>query len=118
MSSNKMKWFKLESVGPMLPSEGNIEVMEINHKKISITRFKGDIYAFAFKCPHAGGILAEGYLDAQGNVVCPLHRYKYNIQNGFNVSGEGYFLMNYPTEQREDGIYVGFEDNSIWNIFK
>jgi nitrite reductase/ring-hydroxylating ferredoxin subunit len=44
-----------------------------------------------------------------GNIVCPLHRYKFSLVNGRNVSGEGYYLKTYPVEQREDGLYIGFE---------
>ncbi len=76
-------------------------------------------FAFAYKCPHAGGILADGYIDALGNVVCPLHRYKYNMENGRNVSGEGYYLKHWPVELREEGVFVGMEESSgLWNIFR
>ena len=52
-------------------------------------------------------LLADGYIDALGNIVCPLHRYKYNMENGRNVSGEGYYLKHWLVECREDGVYVG-----------
>ena len=53
---------------------------------------------------HASGILADGYVDAIGNVVCPVHRYRFSIRNGRN--SEGYFLKVYVVERREDGVYV------------
>ncbi len=41
------------------------------------------------------------------------------MQNGRNVSGEGYYLKHWPVEAREDGIYVGMESEAgFWNIFK
>ena len=46
-------------------------------------------------------------MDALGNIVCPLHRYKFSIKNGRNTSGEGYFLKTFAIEVREDGIFVG-----------
>jgi len=55
-------------------------------------------------------MMAYGYIDALGNIVCPLHRYKYSLQNGRNVSGEGYFLKHWPIELNEDGVYIGLED--------
>ena len=81
-------------------------------KKSALENSKMSIFAFASKCPHAGGILADGYIDATGNIVCPQHRYKYNLKNGFNVSGEGYYLKNWPVEIRDDGVYIGFEENN------
>jgi 3-phenylpropionate/trans-cinnamate dioxygenase ferredoxin subunit len=87
----------------------------VNHKKLCFTRLEGKLYAFYHKCPHAGGELSEGYLDARCNVVCPIHRYKYDVRNGRNTSGEGYYLTTYPVEERKDGIYVGFREK--WGLF-
>ena len=62
--------------------------------------------------------MAEGYIDALGNVVCPLHRYKYDMKNGRNVSGEGYFLAHWPVELREEGVFVAMEEKGgFWKIF-
>jgi len=88
-------------------SDNNIAVAEMNGKRICVARFNQQVFAFAFKCPHAGGILADGYIDALGNIVCPVHRYKYDMKNGRNVSGEGYYLRHWSVEVREDGVYVG-----------
>jgi 3-phenylpropionate/trans-cinnamate dioxygenase ferredoxin subunit len=52
--------------------------------------------------------MVNGYLDAQGNAVCPLHKYKFALKNGYNVTGEGYNMRTYPIEIRENGIFVGF----------
>ena len=90
-------------------NQQGIAVVEIKGKKICIARYKEEWFAFAYKCPHAGGILADGFIDALGNVVCPLHRYKYDMNNGRNVSGEGYYLSNWPVDLRDDGVYVGME---------
>ena len=84
---------------------------------ICITKFQDAWFAFAFKCPHAGGMLAEGYVDAIGNIVCPLHRYKFSIRNGRNSSGEGYALKTYPTELRPDGLFIGFEEGGLLSWF-
>ena len=94
--------------------ERDLTVMEVNGKKISFTRYEGVLYAFAYKCPHASGIMADGFVDDAGNVVCPLHRYRFNVKNGFNTSGEGYYLKTYPIEQREDGLYLGLEKTGLF----
>ncbi|MCX6337228.1 MAG: hypothetical protein NT153_08110 [Bacteroidetes bacterium] len=59
--------------------------------------------------------MADGYIDATGQIVCPLHRYRFSLQNGRNTSGEGYYLKTYPIEHREDGIFIGLAPNSIFN---
>ena len=41
------------------------------------------------------------------------------MQNGRNVSGEGYYLKHWPVEQREDGVFAGFEEEGgLWGIFR
>ncbi|MVT06995.1 Rieske (2Fe-2S) protein [Chitinophaga tropicalis] len=94
--------------------DGEITVIEVSGKKICMTRYNGQLYAFAYKCPHAGGIMADGYIDDSGNVVCPLHRYRFNVKNGYNSSGEGFYLKTYPLEDREDGIYLGLEKTGLF----
>jgi nitrite reductase/ring-hydroxylating ferredoxin subunit len=113
MSDKSYNWYKIaESAGELNFSDNNLSLAEANGKKICIGKFNESLFAFAYKCPHAGGIMADGFIDAMGNVVCPLHRYKYNMSNGRNVSGEGYYLKHWPLEIREDGVWVGMEKSS------
>lgn len=113
--NDNLDWHKIaDSVNEIEFSPNHIAVLEVNNKKICLGRFKEQLFAFAYKCPHAGGILADGWLDAQGNLVCPLHRYKYDIKNGRNVSGEGYYLKHWPVRVEENGVFVGMDKGSIW----
>ncbi|MBK6382758.1 MAG: Rieske 2Fe-2S domain-containing protein [Chitinophagaceae bacterium] len=124
----KYTWHKIAGHINELDFAGNnIAVIELKGKKICVGKHREAAFAFAYKCPHAGGILADGYIDALGNVVCPLHRYKYNMENGRNVSGEGYYLKHWPVELREEGVFVGMparadsdgeESSGLWNIFR
>lgn len=90
-------------------TEDNIAEAHSGEKMICIGRYNNELFAFAHKCPHGGAPLMRGYLDMQGNVVCPLHRYKFNIQNGRNVTGEGYTLRHWRVEERVDGIFVAMD---------
>lgn len=106
-------WHKIGLSLAEIPfGENGLAELEAGGKKICVARLGTGIKACAAKCPHAGGRMAEGWIDALGNIVCPLHRYKFSLQNGRNISGEGYFLKNYPLEIREDGIYVGMEEKT------
>ena len=121
MVEKKYKWYKIaDDLNEIEFAVNNIAVVEFNGRNICLGKFKDSLFAFAYKCPHAGGILADGYIDALGNVVCPLHRYKYNLQNGRNVSGEGYYLKHWPAEIRDDGVFVGLEESTggLSGLFK
>lgn len=115
--AKKIKWHRIASdVESLQFPENNIVTTDCGGKLINVGRYNGGIYAFAYKCPHASGILANGAIDPLGNVVCPLHRYKFNITNGRNSSGEGYYLKTYPIVVREDGVFAGIEEAgfSLW----
>lgn len=106
-----LTWYKIaDHINEIDFGENNIALIELKGKKICIGKYADGLFAFAYKCPHAGGLLADGYIDALGNIVCPQHRYRYNLKNGFNVSGEGYYLLNWPLEIRNDEVYIGWEE--------
>ena len=101
------KWHKVaESLAEINFAANGLTELEINGKTICIGKHNNQLFACTQKCPHAGGILAEGYIDATGNLVCPLHRYKFNPTNGRDVSGEGYFLKTFFIEERDDGVFI------------
>ena len=119
MVEKKYSWLKVaDHINELDFGANNIAVADWDGKKICIGRFKETVFAFAFKCPHAGGVLADGHIDALGQVVCPLHRYKFSMENGRNTSGEGYYLKHWPVELREEGVYVGKEETGgLFGIF-
>ncbi|WP_346237665.1 Rieske (2Fe-2S) protein [Niabella insulamsoli] len=88
-------------------NEENLAEIKVAGRHLCVAKFDNKLFACATKCPHAAAPLKNGYVNVQKQIVCPLHRYKFNLDNGRNVSGEGYFLKTYPVEEREDGWYVG-----------
>lgn len=114
MTEKKYHYHQIaESAAELVFNGQGIAVVEVKGKKICVTRFREAWFAFAYKCPHASGIMSEGYVDAVGNVVCPVHRYKFSLQNGRNTSGEGYYLKTYPVEVRGEAIYVGMPEGGL-----
>lgn len=82
--------------------------ISVGGKWIGMLKKGETVYAFAATCPHAGVSLCYGWLDAQGRIVCPEHKYRFDPVNGRNTSGEGYKLMTYAVEIKDGDIYVGF----------
>jgi nitrite reductase/ring-hydroxylating ferredoxin subunit len=112
MGEKKYSWHKIaDSINEILFEENNLTEIEVSGKKICIGKSGSNLFACASKCPHASGRISDGFVDAQGNIVCPLHRYRFNTLTGRNTSGEGYYLKTYLVEQKEDGIYIGIEEN-------
>lgn len=100
-------WYKIaESLAEIEFGVNGLTEIEVNGKTICVGKHQDQLFACTQKCPHAGGILANGYLDSLGKLVCPLHRYKFDPANGRNISGEGYFLKTFPIKTQADGVYV------------
>lgn len=105
------KWYKIaESLAEIQNVFGNPCLVKVAGREICISLHNGQAYGCAAKCPHAGGKLNEGWIDPLGNIVCPLHRYKFDPKTGRNISGEGYFLKTYPVVENDDGVFVGLNN--------
>jgi 3-phenylpropionate/trans-cinnamate dioxygenase ferredoxin subunit len=115
MSTGEMHWVLITDAPASLDWPDNqLLDLEVDSKKITLAKFKDCYFAFAQKCPHASGRMAQGYINPLGQVVCPLHRYAFDMKNGRNTTGEGYFLKTYPVELRTNGLFIGFKPNSFF----
>jgi nitrite reductase/ring-hydroxylating ferredoxin subunit len=100
-------WHLIEGVLFSTMEESKILDFLVGDKQVALLKKNNTVHAFAATCPHAGARLCDGWLDAHGRIVCPLHKYRFDPANGRNTSGEGYKLKTYPVEIREDYIYIG-----------
>lgn len=92
--------------------DNKLTEISLSGKRIGLLKRNGQLLAFSGTCPHAGAPLCDGWLDAQGRIVCPDHKYRFDPANGRNTSGEGYKLFTYPVELRGSEIWVGILHNS------
>lgn len=99
-------WHNISDIVSAL-EDGKLKQVRIGEKNIGMLKSGDKVYAFAALCPHSGAPLCDGWMDAKGHIVCPLHKYKFNPANGYNSTGEGYKLRTFPVEIREGGFYVG-----------
>jgi 3-phenylpropionate/trans-cinnamate dioxygenase ferredoxin subunit len=108
MADQFIEWIKVADFTDALAFNAEqIAVVTARGQFYCIGRYREQLFGFAYRCPHAAVPLSDGYIDSRGNIVCPLHAYKFSLLNGRNVSGEGYFLKTWPVESRPDGVYLG-----------
>ena len=100
-------WHKIAaSISEINFNTHGLAEIDIHGKIICIAKHYDQLFACTQKCPHAGALLVNGHVDALGNLVCPLHKYKFSLKNGRNISGEGYFLKTFQIEEKADGVYI------------
>jgi len=90
-------------------------VHELNEKKQIFKKFLGKNYlirkindnyvVFEYMCRHQGADLSSGK-EENGIVTCPRHQWKYKIDSGENIEGDGRPLKQCPIEIIEDDIFV------------
>jgi len=111
MLKKNYKWYKIaETIAELEFGGNNLLQAEVAGKRVCLARTSKGIAACAAKCPHAGGTMADGFLDKSDHIICPVHRYTFNLVNGRDLSGEGYYLRIYPVELRDSGIFLGIEE--------
>ena len=86
--------------------ENDIAIIQINEKSICIIKTANGLKACSSKCPHAGGDLSGGFLDKRENIICPVHNYRFNLNNGRDTGGEGYFLKIFEMKEDLKGVFV------------
>jgi 3-phenylpropionate/trans-cinnamate dioxygenase ferredoxin subunit len=107
ISASLPTWHRVADHPDGLPWQPNgMAVVPAGERSVCIARYGEGFRAFAQRCPHAGALLSEGWVDPMGRVVCPLHRYRFDIMRGRNTSGEGYHLKTYELRVDADGVYV------------
>jgi nitrite reductase/ring-hydroxylating ferredoxin subunit len=100
-------WHKAEIEMEAL-TENTLTEVQAGEKRVGLLKKGAAVYAFAAMCPHAGAQLCDGWIDAKGHIVCPLHKYRFDPVNGRNTSGEGYKLKTYMVDIQNGSIFIGY----------
>lgn len=113
--SDKLVWFKV-SEPDELP-DGRVKSATCGTETVCLVHYEGRYAALDNRCPHQGGPLGEGSIE-NGWLRCPWHGWDYHPLTGKSPGGFEDGLETYPTEVREDGVYVGFprEENHVRTV--
>lgn len=110
---NNLIWCKLDIE---IPEDDFIRQVNVNGKKLCLLRHHGALFLVQNTCPHAGGILSGGTCK-NGYLICPIHRWEYNLETGRGAEGQGDYIDTYPLDQKSDGLYAGFKKPWIKRLF-
>jgi nitrite reductase/ring-hydroxylating ferredoxin subunit len=85
-------------------------------KKICIAHSNDGFFAVSDRCPHNGFSLSKGNCSEDNAIVCPLHRYRFDLRTGRSKGGIADYVDTFKLDVREDGVYVGIE-RSVFKWF-
>ena len=108
-----LRWYKIEEE---IPVADFVMQIALAGKQLCLIRHQDKLYLVQNTCPHAGGTLSGGWCK-NGSLICPLHRYAYNLENGRGAEGQGDYINIYPLRQQADGWYAGFRQSLFSRFF-
>jgi nitrite reductase/ring-hydroxylating ferredoxin subunit len=82
---------------------------QLKGEKICVTRTSKGVYAVQDNCPHNGASLSKGFCSNNNEIICPLHRYSFDLESGRATSGGAFALKKYPLKIQNDGVFVGIK---------
>jgi nitrite reductase/ring-hydroxylating ferredoxin subunit len=72
---------------------------------LAILNDGGSFHALLGRCPHAGGPLGRGWIEA-GEVVCPLHQWRFRLDSGRCTTMRGMGVHRFDCEVRDGEVWV------------
>ena len=102
-----LTWHRVAGLDEL--GEGRVRTVVAGPKSIALTHYDGQYGALDNHCPHQGGPLGEGTIE-NGLLRCPWHGFDYCPLTGAPPGDFVDTALTYPVEVRDDGIYVGVEE--------
>lgn len=108
-----MKWYKIPDV--QFTDQPFIKKVKAGNKSICLVGYEGEIFALSSICPHAGEDLSRGWCKDK-KIVCPVHRFSYNLNTGKGSEGQNDYVDVFPIQIKGQDIYIGVE--GFWEKIK
>jgi 3-phenylpropionate/trans-cinnamate dioxygenase ferredoxin subunit len=103
---------KLATTDEVAP--GELKQFELDGRPVGLCNLDGEFYAFEDICTHQFAHLSDGEFDGKGEVKCPLHGARFDVQSGEAKSLPA--VKPVPTHELkvEDGeIYVALNPKQV-----
>ncbi len=104
--ATKLRWYRVAAADEL--PEGRVKTVVAGHKSLALTHYEGKLNALDNACPHQGGPLGEGSIE-NGWLRCPWHGWDFHPCSGDSPGGHDDGVATFPVEVRDDGVYVGLE---------
>ncbi|WP_138416201.1 nitrite reductase small subunit NirD [Aquibacillus sediminis] len=79
----------------------------IDEQEVAVFKLaNGDVRAIENRCPHKGGVLAEGLVSGE-HVFCPMHDWKISVVDGQAQAPDEGCVQTYQVEvTNEEKVYI------------
>jgi nitrite reductase (NADH) small subunit len=94
-----MPWVSLCDIDEV-PTDGG-KYVEIDGFQLAVFVQAGKPFVMDNTCPHAGGAMSAGWVDAEGCAVCPWHGWAFRLDNGELRNSPAMTIPTYPARLYE-----------------
>jgi len=114
MSEKNIEWYRVADIDEL--ADKRVKTVVAGVQTLALTNVDNEYTAMDNHCPHQGGPLGEGSIEAGDDgqcwLRCPWHGWDFDPKTGKPPGGhEDSGQRLYPVDVREDGIYVGLEND-------
>lgn len=86
---------------------GRVARVELDGRGIALVNLDGVFYALDNNCPHNGGPLAQGRLEADDCLRCPWHGWTWDVRTGRAVTPPvAYRVLTHQVRVEGDDVLV------------
>ena len=106
----EMEWFKIfssESEAREKINRDKPQLLIINGIRIALAFTNDKFFAVQDACTHNSESLSKGKINAFGEIICPWHGYRFDLQSGSARDSSCRDLKVFPVKIDETGFYVG-----------
>ncbi|GMW03639.1 MAG: hypothetical protein AMXMBFR84_47730 [Candidatus Hydrogenedentota bacterium] len=97
-------WVKVANCNEIPEGEG--KAIECAAECVAVFNVGGTFFAISNTCPHAGGPLADGFID-DNEVTCPWHGWSFGLDPS---EGNGDGISRYKVKVEDDAVHIEMPD--------
>lgn len=105
-----MEWIKIfsseaQAKGTLAPDRPQLLI--VHGQRICLVLHGETFHAVQDACTHNGESLSKGQVNYLGEIICPLHNYRFDLKNGRACDSSSRDLRTYPVRSDDSGFFIG-----------
>ncbi|HEY3402806.1 MAG TPA: Rieske 2Fe-2S domain-containing protein [Ohtaekwangia sp.] len=105
-----MEWIKIftsEAEAKSKLTKDRPQLLVLHGKRICLVWHGEAFRAVQDACTHNGESLSKGSINYLGEIICPWHNYRFDLNSGKACDSSSADLKTYPVRIDETGFFVG-----------
>jgi nitrite reductase/ring-hydroxylating ferredoxin subunit len=104
-----MEWRKIfdsEQEARTKIKEHKPQLLIVDNVRICLTLHQGNFYAVQDSCTHHGESLSKGAVNSFGEIICPWHHYRFQLNGGMAMDSSCQALVSYSIKCTDSGFFI------------